>query len=83
MTQMTMGGAGASKASGVLEEASCCRSGALAQQKKRPTFLVDLLFLCPLRYGIGGRPDRAQELLERTEEFAKIRLETYKRLAGK
>ncbi len=28
-------------------------------------------------------PDRAQELLERTEEFAKIRLETYKRLAGK
>ena len=37
MTQMTMGGAGASKASGVLEEASCCSSGALAQQKKRPT----------------------------------------------
>ena len=32
-----MGGAGASKASGVLEEASCCSSGALAQQKKRPT----------------------------------------------
>ena len=28
-------------------------------------------------------PDRAQELLEKTEEFAKIRLETYKRLAGK
>ena len=28
-------------------------------------------------------PDRAQELLERTEDFAKIRLETYKRLAGK
>ena len=28
-------------------------------------------------------PDRAQELLEKTEEFAKIRLETYKRLAAK
>ena len=28
-------------------------------------------------------PDRAQELLEKTEEFAKIRLETYKKLAGK
>ena len=28
-------------------------------------------------------PDRAQELLDKTEEFAKIRLETYKRLAGK
>lgn len=28
-------------------------------------------------------PDRAQELLEKTEDFAKIRLETYKRLAGK
>ncbi|MFA6592228.1 MAG: pyruvate:ferredoxin (flavodoxin) oxidoreductase [Bacteroidales bacterium] len=28
-------------------------------------------------------PDKAQELLEKTEEFAKIRLETYKRLAGK
>ncbi len=28
-------------------------------------------------------PDRAQELLEKTEEFAKIRLETYKRLASK
>ena len=26
-------------------------------------------------------PDRAQELLDKTEEFAKIRLETYKRLA--
>ena len=28
-------------------------------------------------------PDRAAELLEKTEEFAKLRLETYKRLAGK
>ncbi|MBR5385452.1 MAG: pyruvate:ferredoxin (flavodoxin) oxidoreductase [Bacteroidales bacterium] len=28
-------------------------------------------------------PDKAQELLEKTEEFAKIRLNTYKRLAGK
>ncbi|MBO7544717.1 MAG: pyruvate:ferredoxin (flavodoxin) oxidoreductase, partial [Bacteroidales bacterium] len=28
-------------------------------------------------------PDKAQELLEKTEEFAKIRLETYKRLAAK
>ncbi|MBQ9892926.1 MAG: 4Fe-4S dicluster domain-containing protein, partial [Bacteroidales bacterium] len=28
-------------------------------------------------------PDRAQELLDKTEQFAKIRLETYKRLAGK
>ena len=28
-------------------------------------------------------PDRAQELLEKTEEFAKVRLETYKRLAAK
>jgi pyruvate-ferredoxin/flavodoxin oxidoreductase len=28
-------------------------------------------------------PDRAQELLGKTEEFAKIRLDTYKRLAGK
>ena len=28
-------------------------------------------------------PDRAQELLEKTEEFAKVRLDTYKRLAGK
>ncbi|MBR6055368.1 MAG: pyruvate:ferredoxin (flavodoxin) oxidoreductase [Bacteroidales bacterium] len=28
-------------------------------------------------------PDRAQELLDKTEEFAKIRLETYKRLASK
>ena len=28
-------------------------------------------------------PDRAQELLEKTEEFAKIRLENYKKLAGK
>jgi pyruvate-ferredoxin/flavodoxin oxidoreductase len=28
-------------------------------------------------------PDRAQELLSKTEEFAKIRLDTYKRLAGK
>ena len=28
-------------------------------------------------------PDTAQELLDKTEEFAKIRLETYKRLAGK
>ena len=28
-------------------------------------------------------PDRAAELLQKTEEFAKIRLETYKRLAGK
>ena len=28
-------------------------------------------------------PDRAGELLQKTEEFAKIRLETYKRLAGK
>ncbi|MBR5700128.1 MAG: hypothetical protein IKX37_03450, partial [Bacteroidales bacterium] len=28
-------------------------------------------------------PDRAQELLDKTEEYAKIRLETYKRLAGK
>ncbi|MCI1785017.1 MAG: pyruvate:ferredoxin (flavodoxin) oxidoreductase [Bacteroidales bacterium] len=28
-------------------------------------------------------PDRAQELLSKTEEFAKIRLDTYKHLAGK
>ena len=28
-------------------------------------------------------PDRAQELLDKTEEFAKIRLATYKRMAGK
>ena len=28
-------------------------------------------------------PDNAQELLNKTEEFAKVRLETYKRLAGK
>ena len=28
-------------------------------------------------------PDRAAELLEKTEEFAKLRLETYKRLASK
>ncbi|MBR1707040.1 MAG: pyruvate:ferredoxin (flavodoxin) oxidoreductase [Bacteroidales bacterium] len=28
-------------------------------------------------------PDTAQELLEKTEEFAKVRLSTYKRLAGK
>ena len=28
-------------------------------------------------------PDRAAELLQKTEEFAKVRLETYKRLAGK
>ena len=28
-------------------------------------------------------PDKAQELLDKTEEFAKIRLETYKRLAAK
>ena len=28
-------------------------------------------------------PDRAAELLEKTEEFAKLRLETYKRLANK
>ena len=28
-------------------------------------------------------PDNAQELLEKTEEFAKVRLNTYKRLAGK
>ena len=28
-------------------------------------------------------PDRAEELLQKTEEFAKVRLETYKRLAGK
>ncbi|MGN1220636.1 MAG: pyruvate:ferredoxin (flavodoxin) oxidoreductase, partial [Candidatus Cryptobacteroides sp.] len=28
-------------------------------------------------------PERAGELLQKTEEFAKIRLETYKRLAGK
>ena len=28
-------------------------------------------------------PDNAQELLDKTEEFAKVRLETYKRLAGK
>ena len=28
-------------------------------------------------------PERAEELLQKTEEFAKIRLETYKKLAGK
>ncbi|MBQ6016178.1 MAG: pyruvate:ferredoxin (flavodoxin) oxidoreductase [Bacteroidales bacterium] len=28
-------------------------------------------------------PERAEELLQKTEEFAKLRLETYKRLAGK
>jgi pyruvate-ferredoxin/flavodoxin oxidoreductase len=28
-------------------------------------------------------PDSAEELLQKTEEFAKIRLETYKRLANK
>ena len=29
-------------------------------------------------------PDKAQEeLLQKTEEFAKVRLETYKRMAGK
>ncbi len=28
-------------------------------------------------------PDSAEELLQKTEEFAKLRLETYKRLAGK
>ena len=28
-------------------------------------------------------PDKAEELLQKTEEFAKVRLETYKRLAGK
>ena len=28
-------------------------------------------------------PDRAEELLQKTEEFAKIRLESYKKLAGK
>ena len=28
-------------------------------------------------------PDCAEELLQKTEEFAKIRLETYKRLANK
>ena len=28
-------------------------------------------------------PDTAQELLQKTEEFAKVRLDTYKRLAGK
>ena len=28
-------------------------------------------------------PETASELLQKTEEFAKIRLETYKRLAGK
>ena len=28
-------------------------------------------------------PDSAEELLQKTEEFAKVRLETYKRLAGK
>ena len=28
-------------------------------------------------------PDRAQELLDKTEEYAKIRLENYKKLAGK
>ncbi len=27
-------------------------------------------------------PDRAEELLQKTEEFAKLRLETYKRMAG-
>ena len=28
-------------------------------------------------------PERAEELLQKTEEFAKIRLNTYKKLAGK
>jgi pyruvate-ferredoxin/flavodoxin oxidoreductase len=28
-------------------------------------------------------PDSAEELLQKTEEFAKLRLETYKRLASK
>jgi hypothetical protein len=28
-------------------------------------------------------PDKADELLQKTEEFAKIRLNTYKKLAGK
>ena len=28
-------------------------------------------------------PDQAEELLQKTEEFAKVRLNTYKRLAGK
>jgi hypothetical protein len=28
-------------------------------------------------------PDQADELLSKTEEFAKVRLNTYKRLAGK
>jgi hypothetical protein len=28
-------------------------------------------------------PDCADELLQKTEEFAKLRLETYKRLASK
>jgi hypothetical protein len=28
-------------------------------------------------------PDSAEELLQKTEEFAKIRLETYKKLADK
>jgi hypothetical protein len=28
-------------------------------------------------------PDCAEELFQKTEEFAKIRLETYKRLANK
>ena len=28
-------------------------------------------------------PDNATELLEKTEEFAKVRYENYKRLAGK
>ena len=28
-------------------------------------------------------PDSAQELLQKTEEFAKLRLDTYKRLAEK
>jgi hypothetical protein len=28
-------------------------------------------------------PDTAEELLQKTEEFAKLRLDTYKRLANK
>ena len=28
-------------------------------------------------------PEQADELLQKTEEFAKVRLNTYKRLAGK
>ena len=73
MTQMTMGGAGANKVSGVLEEASCRRSEALANKKGGRHFLVDLFSVkCAIQ---GGRMaflsdlKKAQKDIERQKCF--------------